>query len=200
MAIVQQMAKPDLFVTMTCNPYWPEITSQLLHDQTPQDRPDLTARVFHAKLDALKKDLYQNGVLGRVIGRIHVIEFQKRGLPHAHILLILHPEDKLQTPEDFDRVVRAELPDAQEEPRLFEVVRRHMMHGPCGPFNPRAPCMENGVCKNDTHTILFQRPSWERIPTHFIREGPISGIYPFCMSGFNPNLILRISNFFIRLF
>ena len=35
------------------------------------------------------------GIFGRVIGKIHVIEYQKRGLPHAHILLILHPRIKL---------------------------------------------------------------------------------------------------------
>jgi len=56
MAIVQQIGKPDLFVTMTCNPEWPEITEQLLPGQNVKDRPDLTARVFRAKLEELKKD------------------------------------------------------------------------------------------------------------------------------------------------
>jgi len=39
--------------------------------------------------------------MGKVIGHIHVIEFQKRGLPHAHILLIMADEDKPQTTEDY---------------------------------------------------------------------------------------------------
>ncbi|CAG8751599.1 9696_t:CDS:2, partial [Acaulospora morrowiae] len=38
------------------------------------------------KFQELKKDLFERGVFGRVIAHIYVIEFQKRGLPHAHIL------------------------------------------------------------------------------------------------------------------
>jgi hypothetical protein len=48
------------------------------------------------KLDALLKDI-KDGVLGNVIAKIWVIEFQKRGLPHAHILLILDEVLKLRT-------------------------------------------------------------------------------------------------------
>jgi hypothetical protein len=36
---------------------------------------------------------------------MHVVEFQKRGLPHAHILLILDPRDKPMTPEHMDSVI-----------------------------------------------------------------------------------------------
>ena len=49
MAIVQRSGKPDYFITMTCNPYWEEITEELLPGQMPQDRPDLVARVYSAK-------------------------------------------------------------------------------------------------------------------------------------------------------
>jgi hypothetical protein len=41
MAIVQRWGKPDYFITMTCNPYWEEITTELMPGQLPQDRPDL---------------------------------------------------------------------------------------------------------------------------------------------------------------
>jgi hypothetical protein len=43
MAIVSHFGKPDLFVTFTCNPKWPEIIKELLPHQIPADRPDLTA-------------------------------------------------------------------------------------------------------------------------------------------------------------
>jgi hypothetical protein len=46
MAIVRSHSKPDLFITMTCNPRWPEITKNLAPGQTAQDRPDLVARIF----------------------------------------------------------------------------------------------------------------------------------------------------------
>ncbi|KAM0874176.1 hypothetical protein ACQ4PT_037644 [Festuca glaucescens] len=49
MAIVQRWGKPDYFITMTCNPYWEEITEKMMPGQLQQDRPDLVARVFKAK-------------------------------------------------------------------------------------------------------------------------------------------------------
>ena len=53
MAIVRALGKPDLFVTMTCNPKWPEITKHLLPGQDAKDRPDLVARVFNLKVRVL---------------------------------------------------------------------------------------------------------------------------------------------------
>ncbi|XP_044597177.1 uncharacterized protein LOC123273764 [Cotesia glomerata] len=44
MAIVRKFHKPDLFITMTCNPKWREISENLLPGQTASDRPDLVAR------------------------------------------------------------------------------------------------------------------------------------------------------------
>jgi hypothetical protein len=40
---------------------------------------------------------------------MYVVEFQKRGLPHAHIAIKVNPEP--QTPEEIDAVVTAEYPD-----------------------------------------------------------------------------------------
>ncbi|EEE69305.1 hypothetical protein OsJ_28588 [Oryza sativa Japonica Group] len=50
MVLVQHFGRPDYFITMTCNPNWKEITENLYRSQQPQDRPDLVARVFRAKL------------------------------------------------------------------------------------------------------------------------------------------------------
>ena len=57
MAIVRARGTPDLFVTMTCNPDWPEIQNALLPGQTPNDRPDIVGRVFGLKLQMLLQDL-----------------------------------------------------------------------------------------------------------------------------------------------
>ena len=81
MAIVREFGKPDLFITVTCNPKWPEIKKELLPNQKASDRPDLIARVFKLKLGAITHDLFARGVLGKVIANVHVIEFQKRELP-----------------------------------------------------------------------------------------------------------------------
>ncbi|CAF1146398.1 unnamed protein product, partial [Brachionus calyciflorus] len=91
-------------------------------------------------------DLVENHVLGRTIGQIYVIEFQKRGLPHAHILLILHPEDKITNSKQVDLTVSAEIQSKEKYPHLHEIVKKCMMHGPCGESNPNSPCMVDGKC------------------------------------------------------
>ncbi|XP_019237975.1 PREDICTED: uncharacterized protein LOC109218112 [Nicotiana attenuata] len=68
-ALVQHFGKPDIFLTMTCNPSWPEIEEHLL------------------------------------------VTDEKHDLPHAHFLIILNNEYKLLTPEAYDKIVCAELPD-----------------------------------------------------------------------------------------
>ena len=56
MAITSYNHHPDIFLTMTGNPKWPEITSALLPHQTAVERPDLVARVFELKRKALMKE------------------------------------------------------------------------------------------------------------------------------------------------
>jgi hypothetical protein len=118
MGIVCVLGNPSYFVTMTCNPKWKEIQDELYPGQTASDRPDLVARVFKMKLAALLDDIRKNKIFGEVSGRVHTIEFQKRGLPHAHILIIIKTEFRPRTPQDVDRVVSAEFPDREEDPTL----------------------------------------------------------------------------------
>ena len=128
MALVRQFGFPDFFVTMTANPAWPEVTQQLREWETPADRPDVVSRVFKLKLDELLRDLTQRGVLGQAVAHTWVIEFQKRGLPHAHILLIVRESDKPRTTAAIDSVVSAELPAEATQPELWKAVTSHMFH------------------------------------------------------------------------
>ncbi|KAK8931277.1 hypothetical protein KSP39_PZI016605 [Platanthera zijinensis] len=130
MAVVQHYGRPDIFLTMTCNTSWQDITDALYVGQTPQDRPDVVSRIFHAKYEKLKKDIFKKNVLGKTVSHVHVIEFQKRGLPHVHMLVIFDARDKMNTPDDYDKIVRAELPHIEHEPELYNAVVRHMIHGP----------------------------------------------------------------------
>ncbi|XP_027102921.1 uncharacterized protein [Coffea arabica] len=141
MAICRFMGPPDLFITFTCNSNWPEISKgiSLIPDQKVVDRPDIVARVFHIKLDQLMNDLTHGQHFGKVMAALYTIEFQKRGLPHTHILLFLHPDDKCTTPRDVDRIISAELPDKNTDPIAYETVLQFMTHGPCGPANTRSP-------------------------------------------------------------
>ena len=170
MSMVTKFGKPDLFITMTCNPNWKEIRDQLLPGQQPCDRPDLVARVFKLKLEALRTDIIKNKIFGNVKAHVYTIEFQKRGLPHAHMLFIL--EHKVDTVEMIDKIVSAEIPKTNEDERLHNLVMKHMIHGPCGSANPNAPCMENGICTKgfskefNTHTKIT-----EGYPVYRRREG-----------------------------
>jgi hypothetical protein len=117
-----------------------------LPGQTAADHPDLVARVFKMKKNAILDDIYKNGIFGQSAAYVYVIEFQKRGLPHMHILIFLDGWWKLLTPIDVDSAIRATWPDPEREPLLFETIKNCMVHGLCGALNPKAPCMENGKC------------------------------------------------------
>ena len=129
MAVITKFGKPDYFITFTCNPKWKEITSALLPGQSAWDRPDIVARVFAMKAKAFVAEFIKKKVLGQVVAFNYVIEFQKRGLPHMHMLLIMAGNDKPNTPEKIDAVVSAEIPDPQLHPALHEAVISHMIHG-----------------------------------------------------------------------
>lgn len=78
MAIVRKHGKPDMFVTFTCNPNWPEIKAELLPSQSANDRPDIVSRVFRMKFRELMDDLVKKGIFGKVVADVHTIEWQKR--------------------------------------------------------------------------------------------------------------------------
>jgi len=156
MAVVREYHKPDFFITMTTNPHWKEITDELAEGQRPEDRPDVVTRVFKHYKDQLLNDLIKGKVLGHTVAHLSVIEWQKRGLPHVHILVILQDSDRPKTPEDIDNIICAELPpdpDDTDDPeeksqrqRLECIVKTNMVHGPCGTKNPGCVCMQDGVC------------------------------------------------------
>ncbi|XP_074314425.1 uncharacterized protein LOC141649639 [Silene latifolia] len=115
--------------------------------------------------DRLRADNYKN--LSNVVGRgdlepssastrfivpasfprvVYTIEFQNRGLPHAHIVLFLHREDKFPTVADVDKIISAEIHDLTTDLVLHSVVCEYMLHGPCGKAKPSSPCMVGDKC------------------------------------------------------
>lgn len=146
-AIFAKWGAPDLFITFTANPNWSEITANLKSWEQTSDRPDLVARIFKIKLRSLLADVTVHGIFGKSIAHAYTIEFQKRGLPHAHILVTLQSEAKFTTAEQIDKFVQAEIPDPVKNPRLHQIVIKCMLHGPCGNLRPNAACMESGECK-----------------------------------------------------
>lgn len=145
MSIVQHFGKPSLFVTMTCNPSWPEIV-EVLGGANANFRPDVVVRVFKSKLRELIDSIVKRHIFGKVEAIIYTIEFQKRGLPHAHVLITLNSDDKIDGIASIDQFVCAEIPDICCHPKLHKLVKQHMIHGPCGLLNPNSVCMRDGKC------------------------------------------------------
>jgi hypothetical protein len=150
MAICRRYGRPHLFVTMTCNPDWAEIRYQLKQGQNAVNRPDICCRVFKLKHQELMKDITQRHVFGRVVANVHSIEFQKRGFPHAHILIWFKDKHHL-TVQTIDHIISAEIPDqylrdTNDINPVYNMVTKSMIHGPnCTKRN--LGCSYNGVCK-----------------------------------------------------
>ncbi|GFU94207.1 ATP-dependent DNA helicase [Trichonephila clavipes] len=98
---------------------------------------------------------------------VYSVEWQKRRLPHAHVLIWLI--DKIR-PEEIDKITSAEIPDASTDKLLFDIVTTNMIHGPCGNLNHSSPCMADGKCTksfpknftNDTITSVDEYPIYRR--------------------------------------
>ncbi|XP_060969574.1 uncharacterized protein LOC133036831 [Cannabis sativa] len=118
MAISKWAGYPDLFLTFTCNPKWPEINDMLslIGQKDDANRVDVICRVFEIKLFQLMEDLKNQQPFGKIIACIYTIEFQKRGLPHAHILLFLHSTMKNPSANHIDKIISAEIPDRNIDP------------------------------------------------------------------------------------
>ena len=77
-----------------------------------------------------------------------------RGLPHAHIIVIVRPEDRPDTPEKLDRLIYAEIPDPAKDPALYQAVVKHMLHGP---HNGKMLCEQDGYNEDNTCNKHFPK-------------------------------------------
>nr|AAT73668.1 hypothetical protein [Oryza sativa Japonica Group] len=73
---------------------------------------------------------------------IYTIEFQKRGLPHVHIIIWLAKTEPLDS-KKIDHYISAQLPDPAIDQIGFEAVSSFIVHGPCGPHNTSSICMSD---------------------------------------------------------
>lgn len=77
-AILMAKGKPDLFITVTTNPKWKEITKALFKDQIisqePWERPDLLCRVFDIKLNAILEDIKKKNKISLFSNKLHLKE------------------------------------------------------------------------------------------------------------------------------
>ena len=96
--LCNQFGKPDFFITLTANPLWADIQRQLEPGQTWADRPDIVNPIFKARLEMFLEKL-RNGEFTSGAKQVYifrVVEWQKRGLPHAHLAIkcdFIHAND-----------------------------------------------------------------------------------------------------------
>ncbi|XP_072087853.1 uncharacterized protein [Arachis hypogaea] len=144
MAICKNFGYPDLFLTITCNPNWPEFRRFTERERIPiADCPDIFSRVFHAKLKCLLSDLKKGVFFGPLSAVCILLSSKKRGLPHAHMLLWLNGENNLQSVEIVNEFICAKLPNALKFLALYNVVTKYMIHGLCSRIRPSSPCMKD---------------------------------------------------------
>ena len=89
MTYVREYGRPDLFITMTCNPNWEMIKALLLPGQQSSDRQDVVARVFQQNVDGLWTMLDDGRIFGTIVAMMYTIEWQKRGEPFINELFII---------------------------------------------------------------------------------------------------------------
>jgi ATP-dependent DNA helicase PIF1 len=117
-------------------------------DNTPrvveQNKFRIGTIVFQQIRKYVRELVMEKLINGRVLAYIKVVEWQKRGLPHAHKLILIHQNDVPTTPEQIVGVIRAELPlDKETEPELYSEVTKHMLHTHCLTNPKDASCLQN---------------------------------------------------------
>jgi hypothetical protein len=163
MAICCKYGTPLLFITMTANPKWFEIGEAIPEGTKTYDNPVKVSRVYCLKSKELVHQINKMKRFGKVIAYVSTIEFQKRGLPHLHLMVTLDPLEQPVTPEEIDLIVTAKIPDPITSPVLHVLVGNLMTHGLC----QGGPCWQSGCCNKG-----YPRPFAKR-------KVNIDGAYPF---------------------
>ncbi|KAE8184431.1 hypothetical protein CF328_g7858, partial [Tilletia controversa] len=169
LALATRFRKPQGMVTVTTNPEWAELKSMLRSNagQSATAVAALTVRVFNQRLQKFIARFKR--LFGKLLYIIQIIEFQKRGLPHSHIVFALPVAA-------IDKIVSGEVPP-ETSPRLRELVLKYMVHPDTHIFNrdgtpnERSRCQKDGKCTfgfpqplsdltyvdPNTHRVIYRR-------------------------------------------
>ena len=105
-ALIRKFNKLIFFITFICNSHWEKFERNLSDVVDIVNRFDLMIRVFQLKFKKFLRDFIERHVMRIINAHIYVIEFQKRDLSHAHILLIANSRDEFDE-NNIDDVVHA---------------------------------------------------------------------------------------------
>ena len=92
----------------------------------------LVARHFQYKVQVFLKELILDGPLGKTKYYALRIEFRERGSPHVHAFIWILDAPKIENKFaylDFvENSISASLPDPQNEPEMFTLVKAFQIH------------------------------------------------------------------------
>ena len=155
LAMIKQLGLPTFFITLSCADLrWHELieiiyklnegdilTDYDIHSMNYFDKtkilnsnPVLLARHFQYRVEVFFKEIVSDGPLGKIKYYAIRVEFQVRGNPHIHSLVWVTGAPILSTTSEdeyvafIDNIIKCELPNPQERPRLFELVRTYQTH------------------------------------------------------------------------
>ncbi|XP_043224985.1 uncharacterized protein LOC122383008 [Amphibalanus amphitrite] len=167
---VREFGAADFFITVTCNPAWPEIEGTLRtlypgerpgdHDR-PCDHPDIVSQVFGLKLQARRCSssceaaswVGSGPFCTRLSGRSVTCRTLTSCCGSCPPTSLAQPAAHARA---LDACVCAELPDPETDPELHAIVCAKMVHGPCGAPNLQSVCMKDGRC-----SVGYPRPYLE---------------------------------------
>uniref|UniRef100_A0A0L8FLM6 Uncharacterized protein n=1 Tax=Octopus bimaculoides TaxID=37653 RepID=A0A0L8FLM6_OCTBM len=156
---IRKYGNVSFFITMTCNPNWPEMRQNLFLNQKPHDKPDLIARVFDLKRKLfIKYHTGVDGLFGKYIAYVITVEYQKRGLPRVHCLLWLNEASKPRS-QKYDKFVQAEIPDPNKNPEGHKL--KHVIHVPIALTIRHVGNMEHAASAAMEECIDFIYPSFD---------------------------------------
>jgi Helitron helicase-like domain at N-terminus len=103
-------------------------------------------RVTQLKFQAFLKEI-KSGLFSAILAYVYTVKYQKRGLPHFHLLLFL--DYKAPSYEGFlslryvNNIILAELPPPKidSDRSLIKIVKGYILHRKCGQEDPLALCI-----------------------------------------------------------
>ena len=135
MDLVREKGSPALFITLTANPQWKDYLAVCeQQNANPLDAFDLMNHVFLIKLKEMMRHILGphsgDGIFGKCVGYIMSLEHQKRGPPHAHLLVILAKEAHEFTAAWVDRFISAQIPDPKDKDDcgLYNIITSYNLH------------------------------------------------------------------------
>jgi hypothetical protein len=183
LVLVTELGTPTFFLTLTCNPMWPEIQEALLAGQTAFDRPDICCRVFKHRLDAFLHNLSagkyfdsqsdsndSNYVRREVVYCVRVIEYQFRGMPHVHIIIKLSNTPDPESPQDcsafIDSLLSCQYPvleeNASTDDMLYQGYVKDFEVHHCAANEVNGCIDKHGVCKRGfMHTTIQSKTTFD---------------------------------------